>query len=1007
MTHGLTPGRETPPTGRRATPASRVPEEVARAQADPAKTVGRYVLTERIGSGGMGEVWKAWDAELSRWIALKFLKGQDADEVERFRREAQVAANLRHPNICAIYEVGSAGGRHYIAMEYVRGLTLGRLPRGDRRRLVERVREAALALQHAHDQGVVHRDVKPANVMVAAESGRAYVMDFGLARQLEAGSSLTASGMMVGTPAYMSPEQARGEVTSIDARSDVWSLGATLYELLGDQMPFNAPNVVDIAMSVVLDEPTRLRKVNPAVDVDLETIVMKCLEKERERRYPTARALADDLGRWLAGDPITARPVSTLRRMATKVKRHRALSAAMVALAVVGVAATAALVMQGRSGAAALDAQRAASARREEALRRLSTQWATIVERKRELRTLASPVKTARRELEEAVRAVDDHVRDWPEEPQGYYVRARGRWVLGDLEGATADIKTALAKRADFRPGWSLLGMIELEEFLQQTYGRPEARPERVKALGGRLDRALESFAKGWLPGREREEAERWALPRTREDEVMERLARAHRLYYVENREAEAKELLLKGLEAYRSEEYLRLAGVWAGDSQEALNLFDALAERAPGYDLLFLDRGAVRQSRGDLEGAVADYERAIALCPDFAMAWNNLGTVRHEQGDAHAAIAAFTRAIECRRGFAMGFYNRGSAKLELGDRDGAIEDFDRAIAVGDGWLEPYINRGNAWREKGHLERAEADFEEVIRRGGRFSEVYVSRGTVKLDRGDRAGAVRDFDEAIACNGRSAVAFAYRGFTRLELGDAGGMADLDKGCEAGPREVRAFFRRGLARRARGNPADAVEDFSRCIELRPRQADAFAQRGIAKRALGDGAGALADYDSALLHDPAHVQARYNRGILRRLTGDAKGAIEDLDRVAATGFTDAQLHTQRGMAQRMVGDFRAAVKDFTEAIRLKPTAEGFYNRAVLYQAQDEDAEARADYDRALELNAEFVEAYANRGRLRQVQGDAAGAAADFGRALELASPSWPSRAKVERWLEETKKP
>jgi serine/threonine protein kinase len=189
----------------------------------------------------MGEVWKAWDLDLSRWVAVKFLKGAGADEIDRFKREAQLAGKLNHPNIAAVYEVGEAGEKPYIAMQFVDGTTLGDAPRLAAQTAARVVRDAARAVDHAHAQGIIHRDLKPDNVMMtrldkpASGSSRApdlhvYVMDFGLARAAEGASGLTLSGHIVGTPSYMPPERARGD--RVDARADVYSLGATLYELL-------------------------------------------------------------------------------------------------------------------------------------------------------------------------------------------------------------------------------------------------------------------------------------------------------------------------------------------------------------------------------------------------------------------------------------------------------------------------------------------------------------------------------------------------------------------------------------------------------------------------------------------------------------------------------------------------------------------------------------------------------------------------------------------------------
>ncbi len=299
---------------------------------------GKFVRTQRLGAGGMGEVWKAWDTQLSRWVALKFLKGGDDDEILRFKREAQTAGQLSHPNIAAVYEVGEDQGRHYIAMQYVDGQTLKTFPRNDRRSVARLCRDAARAVAYAHEQGIVHRDLKPENLMVT-QRGREphiYVMDFGLARALEGGSELSISGSVVGTPSYMPPEQARGE--RVDERADVYSLGATIYELLTDRVPFKGANVYETLRRVQEEEPTAPRKIDPKVDSDLETIVLKCMEKEPLRRYGTAKELAEDIDRFLEGEPIAARRASPLYRWRRKLAKRKAVVLTVLgAVVVVGI----------------------------------------------------------------------------------------------------------------------------------------------------------------------------------------------------------------------------------------------------------------------------------------------------------------------------------------------------------------------------------------------------------------------------------------------------------------------------------------------------------------------------------------------------------------------------------------------------------------------------------------------------------------------------------------------
>ncbi len=317
-----------PPTTRAPSAPQPLPPEAEAAGRNPANAVGRYVLVSRLGAGGMGEVWRAWDRDLRRWVALKFLKGENPAELARFEREAQTAAALSHPNISAVYDVGHHETRAYIALQLVNGRTLAAFPRRDRKLLARLMHDAALAVQYAHDEGVVHRDLKPHNLMVEGTDPatlRVYVMDFGLAKQTAGGSSLSASGSVLGTPAYMPPEQAHGRLRDVDSRSDIYSLGATLYELLADEPPFSDSNVLEILRKVVEEDPRPLRKVNPLIDGDLETIVMKCLEKERDRRYATARGLAEDLDRWLRGEAIQAHPPSVAYRLRKFVARRKAI----------------------------------------------------------------------------------------------------------------------------------------------------------------------------------------------------------------------------------------------------------------------------------------------------------------------------------------------------------------------------------------------------------------------------------------------------------------------------------------------------------------------------------------------------------------------------------------------------------------------------------------------------------------------------------------------------------
>jgi tetratricopeptide (TPR) repeat protein/predicted Ser/Thr protein kinase len=762
---------------------AQIPHEAARAGEDPARQFGRYVLVERIGQGGMGEVWKAWQKDLGRWVALKFVRGDDPEDVGRFVREAQTAAKLSHANIVATYEAGETGGRHFISMEYIDGDDLKKL-RLEPRRAMELIMLAAEAVQFAHEQGIIHRDLKPHNLMVT-DRGRLYVMDFGLAKSMSAPSGLTLSGTIAGTPQYMAPEQARAEPA--DARSDVYALGATLYELVTGSPPFEGKSVAELLRKVLEAEPTPPRRLNARLDRDIETIVMKCLEKDPGRRYADARALAEDIGRWLDGEPLAARPVPMIARLWRKAVKRRAVVIPMAAVVVVAIVVGTISIR-----AALVEREKKATAERrdrgvKDALALLNAANDLVYD------GTATPAQlhaAARRVLDKA----NDLLNEFPNESELYLYRGKAHRLLGDDALAQPDFLKAVALDAGNGSAHYELGWMNLEHAVSSLTRRVHQRMPRI-----------EEVRNSWL---EKVEARFEAAERSRGLTEQERtMVRLWKLYFEQNAEAQAsirKECDRQIEMGGRVESFYFLRGILGGEPAGELGDYTQAVQRAPNNPLYRQFRGWKKMDLEDWRGASDDFSRAIEIKKGNAVAYHERGWTKGNLGDYKGAMEDFEQAIEINRNFVEAYSARGWAKGELGDHKGAIEDYTRAIEIDKNFAEAYRRRGAAKANLKDWNAAIDDYTLAIEIKKDFAGAYHYRGWAKGNSGDYKGAMEDFEQAIEIKKDYADPYHGRGWAKGALGDYNG---------------------------------AIEDYTRAIEINKGFAGAYRDRGRARERLAD--------------------------------------------------------------------------------------------------------------------------------------------------------------------------
>jgi hypothetical protein len=852
----------------------------------------RYRGVEFLAEGGMGRVFRAFDPRLRRWVALKFIRHGGTRLAERFREEARAQARVDHPNLAKVFEVGEVQGRPYLAMQLVEGPTLEAcapdLSLEDKVRVLMR---AAEGIHAAHRAGLVHRDLKPANILVGrdAEGGPVpYVTDFGLAAD-PTPEAEAAPGMALGTPHYMAPEQARG-TGPLDARTDVWGLGATLYAALTGRPPADGERVGEVLRALQEDDPPPPRSLDPAIPADLETIVLKCLEKEPARRYRSAMALAEDLRRFLEGEPVQAVPPSAAYRLRKALRRHRGLGAvAGAAFLLLGL--TLAWGVRGRLRAV----ERA----------RLLQGWGEEVDRletglrfvrllpQQDLRRVHARAQARTAALEAEARQAGA-----AEAAEVSYLLGRARMVLGDLDGARVRFEAAWAqglRGAGLSQAYGLcLARIyarDLPDLERSAF--PEEREARRRALDtGCRDRARELL--GGLP------------PAAEDGSAL--LARAH-LAHVQGERTEAFRLLaaLTEREPWRMEARVLEARIHLGEGSVLLGSGrqEAALERFGTAEALL--RRALGTARSD-----PDLQEALALAGSLRLeAELQLGRDRGE---------TFAGALAAAQG----------ALAADPERAGAWELASRIQARWADWL---LNHGGDWKPV--LDGAEADGRKAMDLRP-TADALIALAAIQSKQGQGAFRTgRDprpaWESAAALLRRAEVLEPRRleavsALAGIALSQArwsadhglDGRAQLEEALaastrvvEAWPRSYDAWYARALARlqaAARlveegqdpGKVLDAAgEDLRRALALNPRRAAAHASLGSVARLrlewdleTGGGAArggrdlreALAHAEASLAINPAFPNAHMLQGDVRlleaRLGPDRAAALRALD-------------------------------------------------------------------------------------------------------------------------------
>ncbi|WP_435011015.1 tetratricopeptide repeat protein [Tundrisphaera lichenicola] len=931
---------------------------------EPAPIGIRYQKGREHARGNLGVVFVARDTELNREVALKEIKDQHADHPHhrsRFLIEAEVTGGLEHPGIVPVYGLGHhEDGRPFYAMRFIRGDSLMeainrfhadptlRTDPGERnlalQKLLRRFTDVCNAIDYAHSRGILHRDLKPHNVMVG-KYGETLVVDWGLAKAVArsgddgdtlpeaslspasaSASDATLPGSLVGTPAYMSPEQAAGRLDLLGPASDIYGLGATLYHLLTGRIPVNGKGLAEILRKVETGDIPPPRAASPWLDPALAAISQKAMALRPEARYATPRALAEDVERWVAGEPVTAYPEPLSRRVRRWARRYRtSLTAAATTLTV------SAFLVGGFSWQRMVNRQKSdvsASAGMGRA-ERLAIQARASGELARWAEAIAE-VRHAEALLEsggtnEMLRKASDRLRDYRAEvalrEEALLADARDRQTLADLEEAR--LLGSNIKHGSFDEESKQLAYLTAFRSRQidpASMAPPEAAARiRSTRIAGDLIAAIDDWAG----------AERPNVPRAALLEVA-RLAETDPVL------AEIRDAVTRG-DAPRLRQFCereedrrklgpRLRPVFYAlcriDPEASFPLLEAIRQENPS-DFWFnheLADACWRTRPTRSEEGVRYSAIATALRPRSAGAHANYAFMLRAAGEKAKAVSIARRAVQLQPDYHEAYQILGLALLESGDKPGAIAACREAIRLKPEYPFAHNALGCALEESGDIAGAIAAYREAIRLKPDFSYPHNNLGAAFSKSRDRVAALAAYRDAVRVAPDFAVAIQNLAETLEETGDRAG---------------------------------AIAAYRDVLRARPDFYDTYMNLANALEDSGDVAGAMDTYRELLRLRPKHVPAHNRLGLLLEKSGDHEGAISIVQEAIRLAPEFAMLHFNLGIALNEAGRHEAAIAAYREAIRLKPDdPDAHLNLGVCLNDLGRTDEAIASYREALRL-------------------------------------------------------